>query len=463
MPASDEQKKLHEDFARITRKQLRMAHRMAAEHGDDLRYVHKIGWHVWRGGYWAPDMKDTATLTVIHTRQRAMADLINMTGNARDELYADARLLDMSNNIQGVVKIAKALPPFAVSPDDLDPDSYAVNMPDGVYDLRTGTLREHDRAVLHTKITGTSAQGARSGGMWDQFLGQVLPDPEVRRFAQKVAGYALLGKVMDQIFPIVSGEGGTGKSTFLEVLLAAFGSYGGIAPTTLLLSTGTREQHPTEIARLRGRRLVVVHETEKSQVLKAAKMKEMTGKDKLVGRFMREDFFEFTPSHTFMLVTNYPPTLDSDDDAAWDRIKVIPFTQKFRGTASENTNLSDEIIASDLPAVMRWLLDGYALYETEGLQQPEAVLQATHSYHVKVDTFTEFLDEHTERVEGACTPMGPLTQLWTTWAKSQGIPPGKPNDMHERLIKRGFEILVHARPRVVVGLKVTGGWSAGSF
>lgn len=435
------------------RKHLRMAYRMATEHGDWLRYVHGIGWHVWRGSHWRRDEKDAAQLAVIETKANAMVELATLHGQDRDELFADARMLDVASNIRGVISIATALPPFSTAISELDPDPYALNMPDGVYDLRTGELLPHDRKVMHTKVTGASTFGARSDGQFARFIEQVLPDPDVRRFAQKVLGYALLGEVHDQIFPIAWGEGGTGKSTFLDVVLAAFGSYGHVAPNTLLLSTGSLVQHPTEIADLRGQRLVVVHETEKSQVLKVAAMKTMTGKDRLKGRFMRQDFFEFEPSHTFMLVTNYPPVLDADDSAAWERIKVIPFTRKFRGIDGENTKLADQIIEGDLPSVMQWLIDGYALYETEGLKPPQAVLDATAEHNARVDSFSQFLDERTEQVDGAEIAMGIFTAEWMAWAKTRNVPPGKPNEMGERLRKRGFTVRTTSRPKVVLGLR----------
>jgi putative DNA primase/helicase len=441
--------------AQYHRKHARMALRLAKEHGADLRHVHSVGWHVWENGCWVPDDKDRVQVSLLLTKQDAIMESATLVGPEREDLQKDAGLLDTANNINGTITIAKSLSPISTSVKELDPDPFLVNMPDGVYDLRTGETLSHDRQVMHTKMTGCSTYGARKDGLWYQFLEQVLPDPEVRKFAQKILGYAMLGKVREQIFPIFYGVSGTGKSTFMDSIHEAFGTYANIAPTTLLLSTGTRQSHPTEIAGLRGQRLVMVHETEKSQPLKTAAMKNMTGGDRLTGRFMGKDFFTFTPSHTFVLVSNFPPVLDADDDAAWSRIRVVPFLQHFRNTERENVGLGDQIIEQDLASVLQWVLDGYVLYTEEGLKDiPEAVLAQTKEHQTEVDSFTEFLNEEVTREAGRRVLFSDLYTAWRDWAKPQMIPPGRKNDFQTKLDRRGFKTATLDRQKWVMDVEL---------
>ncbi|MGR7026723.1 DNA primase family protein [Geodermatophilus sp. URMC 62] len=453
LPAEVDTENLASDHieARVHRKQMRMAFRMAKAHGHELRHVKDVGWFVWENGCWIPDPKDAPQNALIQVKQQAMLEVARLNGEERDKLYRDTTMLDTANNINGTISIAKALPPISTAVTELDPDPFLVNMPDGVYDLRTGELMPHDRKQMHTKITGCSTFGARTDGRWYEFIEQVLPDPEVRKFAQKILGYSILGRVQDQIFPIFWGESGTGKSTFLDSIHAALGSYASLAPTTLLLATGARQQHPTEIAGLRGQRLVMVHETEQSQQLKTAAMKNMTGGDRLKGRFMGKDFFEFEPSHTFVLVTNYPPTLDADDDAAWSRIRVVPFTQHFRNTERENVNLGHEILESDLPSVLQWVLDGYAMYVAEGLKDvPQAVLDQTKEHNEQVDNVTDWAAEDLRRSPSHRVLFSDVYESWRSWAKAQNIPPGRKNDFRGRLGRRGYTVLEDNRQNWVM-------------
>jgi putative DNA primase/helicase len=446
--------------AAIAKGQLRMAYRMTTEHRDTLRHVHAIGWHIWLEGCWIQDEKDTAMVLAIQTKINAMREIADLQVPAdRARLLQDASRLDSAAGLHGTVAIAAALPPFSVGVSELDSNPYKFNMPNGIFDLRTGLLHPHDPHAMHTKVTGCTLEGARCNGPFDEFIREVLPDQEIREFAQRVIGYAALGEIRDQIFPIISGEGGTGKSTFLNIIRAAFGTYASVAPRTLLMNTGTQTQHPTEIARLRGQRLVIAHETEKGQSLKTAAMKSMTGGDVLTGHFMRKDFFDFIPSHTFMLVTNYPPVLDADDDAAWDRIKVIPFTQKFRGTVGEDTRLATDIIAEDLPSVLRWIVDGYAMYQREKLWVPFAITEATAAHAQRVDNLGQFLGEHTWVEPGIDTLLSAVYELWRNWASIQKIPVGRKNDFADRLEKRGY-VLQKGRQTKVIGLKLDEGLAA---
>src|SRR5580698_8457536 len=59
---------------------------------------------------------------------------------------------------------------------------------------------------------------------------------------------------------------------------------------------GHGERHPTDMAGLRGARLVTAVETEQGRRWAESKIKALTGGDKITARFMRQDFFEYTPA-----------------------------------------------------------------------------------------------------------------------------------------------------------------------
>ena len=73
--------------------------------------------------------------------------------------------------------------------------------------------------------------------------------------------------------------------------------------------TGHDGAHPTEIARLRGARLVVCSEQTSGKRFDESKVKRLTGGDVLTGRFMRGDFFDFPPSHLTWVLSNHLPAV----------------------------------------------------------------------------------------------------------------------------------------------------------
>ena len=102
---------------------------------------------------------------------------------------------------------------------------------------------------------------------------------------------------------IFYGEGSNGKSVFLDTLSGLMGDYAAEAPPDLLVIR-KREEHPTEIADLCGKRLVVASEMEEGCRLRVQLVKRLTGNARLRARFMRQDYFEFPRTHKLVLITN---------------------------------------------------------------------------------------------------------------------------------------------------------------
>ena len=126
-----------------------------------------------------------------------------------------------------------------------------------------------------------------------------------------ILNLALLGEVRDHVLPLFYGSGANGKGVILLVwqgLLGVVdtGGYAQSAPDGFLM-TGRESGHPTDIARLRGARLLVASEQTGGRRFDEAKVKRLTGGDMLTGRFMRGDFFDFRPSHLIVVATNHLP------------------------------------------------------------------------------------------------------------------------------------------------------------
>ena len=102
-----------------------------------------------------------------------------------------------------------------------------------------------------------------------------------------------------------------------------FGDYGRQAEPDLLLAR--RDAHPCGMADLMGARLVVCSEVDEGRRLAEATVKQLTGADRMKARFMRQDYVEFEPSHTLLLVANHRPVVRGTDLAVWRRLRLIPF------------------------------------------------------------------------------------------------------------------------------------------
>ena len=204
--------------------QVRMAYRLARAYAGRLMYVHGLGWHLWDGRRWIEDTQGGAKRAVLEVLRTSLADSIG-----DKELRADVGKCESDAGLNGVLGVASALEPFAVTIDDLDADPYLLNTASGTLDLRTMTLRPHDAADRLTKVTRAAYDPSAHSREWGAFLATVLPDPEVRGYLQRLAGLSLLGKVVEHIFTIATGTGANGKGTTYNALLYALGDYGHVA------------------------------------------------------------------------------------------------------------------------------------------------------------------------------------------------------------------------------------------
>lgn len=387
--------------------QVRMAYWLAAAYEHRLLHVHGIGWHRWDGARWAvDDGEGYAKRAVLSVLRSALAESL-----ADVQLREDVRKCESHNGIQGVLGIAAALEPFAVTVAGIDADPYLVNCANGTLDLRTMELRPHDPADRITKVA-RAAYGPVRSGMWSSHIERVLPDEPVRAYLQRLIGVALLGRVTEHVLPILTGTGANGKGTTYKAVCWALGDYASTAEPDLFMH---REgAHPTGEMDLMGRRLIVVSESDEGRRLAEATMKRLTGGDTIRARRMRRDFVEFEPSHMPLLITNHLPKVSGDDPAVWRRIRVIPFDVTIP-EADRDSDL-EERLQADADAVLSWAVAGWRSYRALGaLSEPDAVLARTADYQKASDAVGRFLAEMC--VTGSPVVKATTAQLFSAWEK----------------------------------------------
>ena len=108
-------------------------------------------------------------------------------------------------------------------------------------------------------------------------------------------GYALTGDTREHALFFAYGTGANGKSVLLSTVAGIFGDYHHTAPIETFIASNA-DRHPTDLAGLRGARLVTAVETEEGRRWAESRIKALTGGDTISARFMRQDFFDYRPS-----------------------------------------------------------------------------------------------------------------------------------------------------------------------
>jgi putative DNA primase/helicase len=239
------------------------------------------------------------------------------------------------------------------------------------------------------------------------------------------------------VFAFLYGTGANGKSTFVNTVRGIFGDYATVADMSTFLASNS-ERHPTDLAKLRGARLVVAIETQKGRRWDETKIKALTGGDKITARFMRQDFFDFTPTFKLMISGNHKPRLTSVDEAIKRRLLLVPFVVQIP-VAERDKDLADKLKA-EWPAILRWMIDGCLEWQRIGLAPPAIVLDATEDYFAEQDTLQQWLDDCTEDGgEFAFARTADLFASWKTWCEARNLKPGSEQGFSSVLRDKGFQ------------------------
>lgn len=413
----------------VHRGHARMAYRLADRYAGQLLHVTGLGWHRWDNKRWALDDRGFAKRAVLAGLRQALAESLD-----DKELRSDVRKCESAAGVAGVLDIAAALIPFASAIADLDADAHLLNVANGTLDLHTLELRPHRAADRITKVCRGAYHADTESPLWTAFLARVLPDDDVRGFLQRLVGVGLLGAVREHVLPILTGVGANGKSVLDKAIRHSLGDYACTAEPDLFMH---REgAHPTGEMDLRGVRWVVVSESDKDRRLGEAKMKRLTGGDTIRARRMRQDFVEFTPSHTALVITNHLPKVSGDDAAVWRRLRVVPFNVVI--PEDEQDQELDARLQLEADGILAWAVAGYRDYLDRGLDEPLSVREATDTYRRNSDAVGRFIADrcHTGTAFKATTT--DLYQAWQRWQEADGCEPLGRGAFGDALDQRGY-------------------------
>lgn len=298
-----------------------------------------------------------------------------------------------SGAIGGVAGLAKRDASLEVRARDLDSDGWVINSPGGVINLRTG-LPFTEGVGLHTRVMGCEVADSERifHPMWSKFLHTTFGgDVEMIAFTRRLAGWMSIGEIVEHVLPFFRGDGRNGKGVWMETVQLVLGSYAITAPLDFLM-VGPKE-HPTEIARLSGARMVICSEVEKNSRFAESKVKGLVGPDgKLTGRLMHGNWIDFDATHSLLLSGNSDVAVEQGGPSFWERLLKIPFDHYVK-KEDRIGGLAKKMFLAEGPSIARWIIDGCIEYQKFGLLPPPQVLAATEAYRASQDPVGRFADD----------------------------------------------------------------------
>lgn len=429
--------------------------RLVDTHGDTIRYCPQRGqWLTWDTYRWVWDEAGYVT---------ELARGIARSLPEDHKAAAMHRKVSLSaRGISAIPRLAQTDRRTVASVASLDARPYELNTPAGIVNLRTGKLHDPDPAALHTRSTAYAPDDDTPAPRWHKFLADTFAgDPALTTYVQRLLGQSLVGIVLEQLLPFAYGAGANGKTTLLSVVQRLIGigdtGYAISAPADLLIATH-QQGHPTEIARLSGARLVVTSELEDGQRFAEAKVKQLTGGDVISGRFMRQDWFSFTPTHTLWLLANHQPEVRAGGAAFWRRIAMLPFLHTVP-TDQRDPHLEDRLVDDEGPAILSWLITGARDYLAHGLAAPDSVRAATTAYERDQDTVARFVEDRCQiappGTQGYAVRSSDLRSAYETWCRQEGETPVAPKTLTLTLRSRYDVMSVRSKnARLLDGIRL---------
>jgi len=406
-----------------------LAGRFADEHAERWRFVKPWNsWFEWRGDGWYRD--DTAKI------DRLAVELTRKAiywPQAAQLTPAAKRMVNSKRTAGAVRDLATSDRRIAATTEQWDTDTLLLGVDGGVVDLRTGEFRLALPGDYLTKRTSCAPE-AGNPSLWIDFLLRVTDgDEELMRYLQRFAGYALTGETSEHALCFLYGTGANGKTTFLQTLSGIFGDYATSAGFEVFAES-KNERHPTEIARLRGSRLVITEETDAGGRWNEGRVKRLTGGGKISAHFMRQDDFEFEPQFKLMIAGNHKPVIKAVDEAIKRRIHLVPFTVTI--PQAERDHGLVRKLQAEWPKILNWAIDGCQAWRANGLQPSSRIMEATEQYVEAEDVLGAWLAECCDR--NGTTDGRVLFESYRKWCDEQGESAWSRKGWSSAMLDRGF-------------------------
>ncbi len=402
----------------------------AAEHlsytfGAGVRYDHTSGrWLLWDGTRWQPDETNAVYQVALDAaREIRMLVTTEMSKEQSGVIMKFAWGLESYAKTKAVLALTASRPEIATTHRDLDKNPDLFNLKNGTLDF-TGKkvlFRKQNKNDLLTKRSEASYVPGADCPKWKAFTEWAsCDDPEMVRFLRQFWGLCLTGRPVQFVW-FLFGQGANGKSVFWNALLKFLGEYGQVAPVEMLLSKEQRASVPNDMARLPGAHLAVCSEIPAGSRLNEQQLKDLTGGDRITARFMRQEWFEFEPSHKLVMCGNHRPQVRGQDHAIWRRLLLIPFDNLV--TDNQRRDM-DEMLAEfqgEWPGILNWALEGLEDYWKNGLVVPGRAKAAIESYRDDEDVLGDFFREHIVKAPGSvCDGVDLFERYSKTDSKAMG-------------------------------------------
>jgi P4 family phage/plasmid primase-like protien len=294
-----------------------------------------------------------------------------------------------AGNIQMFSKMLRAIQTSSdllVQAHLLDQKDYWLNAQNCTIDLSSGDVFAHSPEHLLTQITPVVFDAKATFPLWEDFVAQTQDNDEERILhLQKAVGYSLSAYNPKNALFYLVGKPGTGKSTFMEVLMQLLGAYATLLPQSVLYTQSGDVM--TKLAVLENMRIAYLPEMDHKYQISEARLKTLTGSDRYAARHLYSSQQTLKPTWKIWISANETLRIEHSDSALFRRWHPIEFAE-FEGESDQE--LKDKL-KPELSGILNWALRGFREYQKTGLALPRNSQNIHKSVKAKLDPVGAFL------------------------------------------------------------------------
>lgn len=463
--------------------------RLAAAHGDEMRFVLGRSWFVWNGRIWDQERGEIAAFKMAGNLQKLIEDeaaaasarpvpqaqidaLVAEKNMAPDDaersikaarkkaVMTFAKGCGNAGRMDNALKVARGFLPAAVA--DFDAQPWRITVQNGELDLLAlaaerpeaeddderderwrAALMPFRRETFATRMGGAHFRPGEDCPIWKDFMVKAIPDPVMRSYAQRLAGYLLSGVNDAQACVVLLGGGGNGKSTWANAMGRVLGGYAATCPIEMFLeakNVNAAAASPQE-AVLPGARAYFASEPENNATLSTSRVKGMTGGEKRQSRALRMDPFEWVPNGVPVLSFNRLPRITDESEGMWRRLMFLPWDVFLPGLPPEDRRSPAEMdvaLTAEASGILNWMIEGWIAFRSIGLAPPPEVLELKRARRALSDPVGEFLGECVEMVAGERLQARSLFDVYEVWCDGAGAAPLSMPRFKKMLVDKGF-------------------------
>lgn len=362
-----------------------------------VRHAQKKEYYHYDGGVWQYRKSKDDLLQETHRLVEFYREA-HRFARSPDDLKVAEKNLASAGNIRVFSKMLCAIqtsPDLKVQAQLLDQKDCWLNTQNYTIDLKSGDALAHNPDHLLTQIIPVVFDAKATCPIWEAFVAQTQDnDAERIGHLHKAVGYSLSAYNHENALFYLVGKPGTGKSTFMEILMELLGTYATPLQQSILYRQSA--DVTTKLAALKNMRVAYLPEMDKEYKISEGLVKQLTGADRFAARNLYSSQHTLKPTWKIWIAANQNLRIEAPDSALFRRWHPIEFT-RFKGNPDRNlmNKLKDE-----LPGILNWALRGFREYQKNGLALPKHGELIKESLRASLDPLSTFLDKQVETCSG---------------------------------------------------------------